>query len=233
MSPADLTFPAGVVMGLASSLHCAGMCGGIATALMFALDGSGPRRAQPILIAQAGRIAAYVAAGLVVGAFGTAFAGVLDREIAYRVMQWAAAASLVWIGLSVAGLLPAMAALDRLALPIGARLAGAGLMTGGPLGRVGTPFGAGMLWGLMPCGMVYGALFTAMLTGTPGGGGLLMLGFGIGTLPAVVGTAFGLSALRAQAQRETMRRAVGLVLAGFGVMTLVLSMPGGPLCLTP
>jgi hypothetical protein len=131
-----------------------------------------------------------------------------------------------------------MAALDRLALPIGARLAGvrlasAGLLTGGPLGRVGTPFGAGMLWGLMPCGMVYGALFTAMLTGTAGGGGLLMLGFGIGTLPAVIGTAFGLGALRAQAQREGMRRAVGLVLAGFGVMTLMLSMPGGPLCLTP
>lgn len=228
MTPGDLSLPAGILLGLASSLHCAGMCGGIASTIAFALARDG-HAARPLLLAQVGRIAAYVAAGALMGAFGATFAGALDREIAFRLMQWAAAGTLAWIGLSTAGLVPAMAGLDRFAAPVGARIAALAPVGAGSA----TPLAAGMVWGLMPCAMVYGALLTAMLTGNAFGGAALMLGFGLGTLPAVVGTALGLVRFRAFARGPTSRLAIGFALVAMAGLTLYLSRPGGPLCLTP
>src|SRR3989304_2947546 len=57
--------------------------------------------------------------------------------------------------------------------------------------RVSGPFVSGLTWGIVPCPIVYGALFVAMLTGSAGGGLALMAGFGIGTLPAGTAPALG------------------------------------------
>lgn len=228
MTPGDLSLPSGVLLGLASSFHCAGMCGGIGSTIAITLARDG-RAAGPLLLAQAGRIAAYVAAGALMGAFGTTFAGALDREIAFRLMQWAAAGTLAWIGLATAGLVPVMAGLDRFAAPVGARIAALA-----PIGAgAATPIAAGIVWGLMPCAMVYGALLTAMLTGTAFGGAALMLGFGLGTLPAVISAALGLTRLRTLARGPISRVAIGLSVIAMAGLTLYLSRPGGPLCLTP
>jgi sulfite exporter TauE/SafE len=42
---------------------------------------------------------------------------------------------------------------------------------------------SGILWGLVPCGLVYSALPLAFLSGSPLSGASLMLAFGLGTLP--------------------------------------------------
>jgi hypothetical protein len=228
-SVSEFSFAGGLLMGLASSLHCAGMCGGIGASLLFMLDPKAgtATRARLLMTAQAARVLAYVLAGAIIGLVGSAGYGAFDREIGYRVLQWGAAVTLGWIGLSVAGLVPPIAALDRLTLPLTRRLQAAG---GG--GGLAAPVSAGLVWGLMPCAMVYAALFTAMLTGTAQGGAVVMAGFGLGTLPAVTVSALGLTGLAAAARGPQVRVAVGLAIAAFGVATLVLSMPGGPLCIT-
>lgn len=209
MDVSDLTFLGGLLLGFTSSLHCAGMCGGIAASMMFAFDrsASGTDRERILLTTQAGRILAYVSAGAFLGAIGSQFYGAFNHAGAHEVMRWAAAAALGWIGLSMTGFAPPLSALDRIGGPIirliatPSRLAIAG-GTGGPLV-------AGFAWGFLPCGMVFGALFYAMLTGSGSGGAMVMTGFGIGTLPSVLGTAFGISALRKLGQRPQIRIAAG------------------------
>jgi sulfite exporter TauE/SafE len=211
MAPDSLTFLGGLLMGLASSLHCAGMCGAIASSLMFAFSpGESPaERARTLLAAHAGRLMMYVAGGLVLGAAGSAFYGAFDHAAAYLVMRWAAAVALGWIGLSVAGFAPSLAVVDRFAAPIAQSLR----FSPAPAFAGGTgAFASGLIWGVLPCGMVYGALFYAMLSGSALGGGAVMAGFGLGTLPSVTAVALGISSFRRLARVQQARVWVGFAI---------------------
>jgi sulfite exporter TauE/SafE len=211
MAPDSLTFLGGLLMGLASSLHCAGMCGAIASSLMFAFSpGETPaERARTLLAAHAGRLVMYVAGGMVLGAAGSAFYGAFDHAAAYLVMRWAAAVALGWIGLSVAGFAPSLAVVDRFAAPIAQTLR----FSPAPAFAGGTgAFASGLFWGVLPCGMVYGALFYAMLSGSALGGGGVMAGFGLGTLPSVTAVALGISSFRRLARVRQARVWVGLAI---------------------
>ena len=81
MAPMPLTFAGGLLMGLASSLHCAGMCGAIASSLLMTFDpGAGPAaRAQTHFAAEGGRVLIYVVSGALLGGVGAAFYGAFDH----------------------------------------------------------------------------------------------------------------------------------------------------------
>ena len=124
MAPDSLTLLGGLLLGLASSLHCAGMCGAIASSLMFAFArGEGEAdRLRALMAAHAGRVLMYIAGGAALGAVGSTLYGAFDHAQAFLVMRWAAAVALGWIGLSVAGFAPSLAIVDRLTAPIAGRL---------------------------------------------------------------------------------------------------------------
>ena len=231
MAPDSLTFLGGLLLGLASSLHCAGMCGAIASSLMFAFspsDGTA-ERARALMAAHAGRVLMYVAGGAALGAVGSTVYGAFDHSGAYQFMRWAAAVALGWIGLSVAGLAPSLALFDRLAAPIAAnlRLAPANRLAGDA-----GAFASGLMWGFLPCGMVYGALFYAMLSGSALRGGAVMAGFGLGTLPSVTAAALGVSSFRRLARTPNARVVVGLgIMALAAASVAVQAMASGGFCL--
>ncbi len=127
-------------------------------------------------------------------------------------MRAAAALSLGWIGFSLLGLAPSLSVLDRFTAPIARAVAS----VRGPQGA----FAAGMAWGFLPCGLVYGALFYAGLSGGPLGGAAVMAGFGLGTLPSVSAVALGLSRFRDLAHAPRARTAVGLGLMGIAAASL-------------
>jgi sulfite exporter TauE/SafE len=213
----EVNFIGGFLLGLASALHCAAMCGGIAGSLLMALT-PGREKSRPLLPLlglQAGRVLAYVLAGGIVGALGSTFYGMFDQREAYRVMQWAAAVTLGWIGFSLTGLAPPLSIFDRLLAPIGK-----GLEMLRRHGMVAGPL-AGILWGFLPCGMVYAALFYAMLAGSAPQGMLVMAGFGLGTLPAVTLAAIGYGRIVAWARRPTLRRAMGALLILLAPLSLL------------
>lgn len=216
----DLSILGGLLAGFASSLHCVGMCSGIAASLMFTLapDAGERERRTVILKAQFGRILAYMLAGAVLGAIGSQFYFDADRTEGFMVLRWAGAVTLVYIGLSVAGWAPSLAGLDRVGVGV-MRLAQRPV--GGHLSAA-TPIMAGFFWGLLPCGMVYAALFYAMLSGTPGQAAAIMAGFGVGTLPAVLASAFGAAKLMSFAARPQMRLATGLAIASLGILSAAL-----------
>jgi sulfite exporter TauE/SafE len=186
------------------------MCGGIVGA--FSLQ----RRVIPIraelspvspsrlLAFNAGRIATYAGMGTVAGALG----GALDAQVALYVL---ANVALVLTGLYLAGLGGALARLESLAAPPWRRLQP---MATWMLSR--NVFLAGMLWGFLPCGLVYGALAAAAFAANPIAGATAMAAFGLGTLPFLLAAGLAFARLRGRLFRSV---AGGSVLA-FGIYGL-------------
>ncbi|HRY07318.1 MAG TPA: sulfite exporter TauE/SafE family protein [Hyphomicrobiaceae bacterium] len=229
MAVSQFSFLGGMMLGFASTLHCAGMCGGVASSLTLMF---GPKtvgdRARILSLAQAGRVTSYMLAGAVLGYAGSELYGVFDRAGAFRVLQWFGAVVLIWLGLTFAGLLPMPAPVDRAVARISARLAKALA----PLrSSAGGPYLAGLTWGIIPCPMVYAALFTAMLTGTLRGAVIFMAGFGLATMIPVFLTAFGVTTLASMEARGRARVVIGVVIALFGASTIIPASPtNGLLC---
>ena len=97
---------------------------------------------------------------------------------------------------------------------------------------------AGALWGWLPCGMVYSVLVTAMLSGAATRGALVMLAFGLGTLPMLLGLGLAGARLRGLLRVRGVRLACGALVLGFGLLGLARAAGGLPagwaaVCLTP
>lgn len=220
VSLTDFTLFAGLLAGLASSLHCVGMCGGIASSLMIGMSPSddGVARAQTLLLSQLGRVTGYVLAGGVLGALGSNTYLLFDHGEAYALLRWLGGLTLVYIGLSVAGWAPSLAGLDRLTHGLSGVFARLGT---GPVAQA-SPLFAGLVWGFVPCGMVYAALFYAMLSGSAVTGALIMAGFGLGTLPAVMSSAWGAGVFVRWARQARHRIGVGLAIVALGVVSAIM-----------
>ena len=170
---------------LLSGWHCALMCGGIAAGIEGAAEKpllrvSATHLWQQQLIMHLGRMTTYVLLGALAGGIGAAL---WQQEFipVQRPLFALTSCILILLGL-------------RLIYPVKAKLGGVGLWFGSHLARywahylgrqASTParWFSGMLWGLVPCGLVYSILPLAFLSGTPFTGALLMLAFGLGTLP--------------------------------------------------
>lgn len=220
------TLPAGLaaalLMGLLGSPHCIGMCGGIATALAPPLAGPGLSRWRTAAIPVAlglGRVGSYALLGAAVGAIGdaTATAVGLAAGPPARVVL---GSLFILFGLSVSGWWPgALAWLERPAAKLWSRIAPLAKRTL-PIEGAGRALLAGGLWGLLPCGLVYGALAGAAVLGSAAEGALWMAAFGLGTLPAVLGASLLGGGVRALAARRNVRSAAGALLIAAGLWTL-------------
>jgi sulfite exporter TauE/SafE len=229
MTPDALVW--GLLLGAGATLHCAGMCGAIGCALLVATDTSAARRPawQRLATMQFGRILSYVLLGLAFGAFGAGLYRALDFSSIHAILQWLAAAIVVWTGLATAGLAPSMAGLDRALAPLAGRTAQWRLFlsqSGPELDIV-----SGLVWGLTPCPLVYIAIFNAMLLGSVEQSMVMMLTFGLVTsIPVMLA---GLSLYKASGLRGRPGRTLaGLAVAGAGLMAVALTTPGSPLCIT-
>ncbi|WP_420131762.1 sulfite exporter TauE/SafE family protein [Rhodopseudomonas sp.] len=218
MITTGLPFIGGAVLGLAGSLHCAGLCGGIASSLLLATsapDAAASGRAATLLRIQLGRALSYTLFGAAVGAGGAAFGGLVALAGFQPAMRIAAACALAWTGLSVAGLVPGFRVLDRvLAVATSMR-------TRSPRG-LPPSLALGIAWGFAPCGMVYAALLNAMLSGSSVAGAEFMAGFGLATIPAVAAAAFGVTSLAsARVSRRGFRSALGAALVALGAASMI------------
>jgi sulfite exporter TauE/SafE len=97
-----------------------------------------------------------------------------------------------------------------------------------PFDGPGRMLAAGALWGWLPCGMVYSVLVTAMLSGSAVNGALVMLAFGLGTLPMLLGLGLAGARLRALLRMRGVRPACGALVLGFGLLGLARAAGGLP-----
>lgn len=208
------------LIGLLGGTHCVGMCGGIVSALTVQLPGQ-KRREWPLHLAyNIGRITSYTVAGAAMGAIGTVgmlFNDLLPIQLGLYV---AANLMLVALGLYLTGFTCALAPVERLGQRLWSHIQ--------PLTRrflparsVAQALPLGMLWGFLPCGLVYSVLATALVTGAAERGAGLMLAFGLGTLPNLMLAGLLLKRLRDVVRNQAVRTGSGLVVLGFGVYGLV------------
>jgi len=214
------TFLSALVVGLIGTGHCAGMCGGIAGFLSIGTESLPPgSRLMRVFAYNAGRIASYTAAGALAGAAGASVGGLLPPGIARQVAMGVSAAFMIMLALYMVGRGGLLVQLEQLGGRLWRRLKPLGLRLL-PTRNAGQAFTLGLVWGWLPCGLVYTALAWSLASGNAVRGAILMLGFGLGTLPGLMTMGMAGSWLLAWRERPLVRYAAGLVLVGFAVTTL-------------
>ncbi len=207
------------LIGLLGGTHCVAMCGGIVGALTVQVPGQ-QRRQWPIHLAyNLGRISTYALMGAALGAVGTAgllFNDVLPVQMGLYVL---ANLMLVALGLYLSGFTRLLAPIERAGLIVWHRVQ--------PLTRYFLPargvrqaLPLGMLWGFLPCGLVYSVLTTSLLTGSAVRGAGMMLAFGLGTLPNLMLAGMLFKRFRDVTRNTRVRFAAGMLVLGFGLFGL-------------
>lgn len=221
---AEFSYLSAFVVGLLGGGHCAFMCGGIVTALTLGLPESARGRAAatwPYLAAyNAGRIVSYTAAGALMGGIGWLAANAVSVRHAQGILEVIAGGFMVALGLYLGGWWQGLLRLEHAGSLVWRRLE--------PLGRrllpVRSPPHAlllGLVWGWLPCGLVYSVLIWAMAAGSVRHGALLMFSFGLGTLPALLAMGVFAASLSRFLRRPFVRHVAGVLVAGFGILMVI------------
>lgn len=209
-----LSLAAMFMIGLLGSGHCVGMCGGIASALGFATRG---RRGVLLVCGyNLGRIASYSMAGALAALAGYWGSSYLSLGPALRI---AAGVILILMGLYLAGWWRVLVHLEK----TGARLwrhiqpLGKKVM---PVNSLAKALALGMVWGWLPCGLVYTALVYAATSGSAVDGTAMMAAFGLGTAPAMIAGGVFSRSLAGFLQARPVRLLMALAMIVFGLWTL-------------
>ena len=211
-------------LGLLGSTHCLGMCGGINGALAFALQQqvSAGRRWGYLLLYQLGRISSYALMAALLG-LAVELAGLQLNLL--TPLRWLAGVLLILMGLYLAGWSSALTVIEKVGFSLWQRLQQAGAQDKGRqwLADLTVPrvWLLGMLWGWLPCGLVYSSLSWSATAGSWHGSALLMTLFGLGTLPMMLVTGAMAMKLRSWLQARQVRAVLGVLVMLFGVWTLV------------
>lgn len=204
------------IVGLLGGGHCAGMCGGIVGVLSLQSPQGGAAAILVHLAYNLGRIGSYVLAGLLAGLLGQAAGNLMAVQNGLYLF---ASLMLIAMGLYLLGITQFLTPLERGGQALWRRIQ--------PLTRRFLPVSGiaqalplGLLWGWLPCGLVYSALTTALASGSAGQGALLMLAFGLGTLPNLLLAGLLLARFRRFAQARATRVVSGLLVLAYGIIGL-------------
>ncbi len=231
------------LIGLLGGVHCVGMCGGIVSAFSIATPGRRPfpvavtaaaadSPARPasflaaaadsgtrVLAFNAGRIASYAIAGALAGLLGSVPA-LINLASVQTAAYWLANAMLVALGLTLMNAWHGLARIEQAGQVIWRHVQPA-IRRFLPVRHAWQALALGGLWGWVPCGMVYSVLMTALLTGTATQGALVMLVFGLGTLPLLFSIGIAGTAMQGFLQRPRVRVIAGAIVLVFGLLGLV------------
>lgn len=194
-------------VGLAGAPHCIGMCGGIVAAL-----GTGGPRWTLILGYNIGRILSYALAGMLAGLIGSFATNYLALG---PVLRSLAAVMLILMGLYISGIWRVLTQLEKLGQILWRQIQ-PHIIRIGPATSFARALPLGMLWGWLPCGLVYSALATAVTSGSLISGGLAMFFFGLGTLPAMFAGGWFASQLNRFTSAKPVRMALAALLIIMG-----------------
>jgi sulfite exporter TauE/SafE len=207
-----------LVTGLLGSAHCLGMCGGISG--LFAANAAVTSLKQQVPKAIAynfGRVLTYAVLGGAVAVLGKTMVDAIPALAAP--VRLASGLLIILVGLQLAFNWRILAPIETAGAKLWQRIAPAakGLI---PVGTNAQALGLGLIWGCLPCGLVYSVLLLAATTTEPASGGLVMIAFGIGTMPAMITT--GLSASKLAQFMSGKRLGAGLLIVLLGLATIAI-----------
>lgn len=210
---------AALAAGFFGSGHCLGMCGAVVSLLERGAQDSGARARR--VAYNVGRLGFYVLLGAIAGGLGfvlTRLTGVSAGLLALRVL---AALLVILLALNLLFDLRSLRVLESAGLLAWRRIAPLATRVL-PATTLPRAFGAGFVWGALPCGLVYSAVAMAGATGSAAGGAAVMLAFWTGTAPALFAAGTLAARLPAMARRPFIRRAGGALLLLTGLFALVM-----------
>lgn len=205
-------------IGLLGSVHCLGMCGGF----VLAISGTA-RNARQLHLRQlayfGGKTLTYILLGAVAGAAGAALGSLFTGF--QSALSIAVGLLLIGIGVGLLGFSYRIPALDRVLQLHRLQQWVTRLLGRGSLSAV---FGLGLVNGLLPCGLVYAMVATAVASGSALAGAATMAVFGLATVPALYGLGLVQSLMRAR-WRARLNLAGGVLVILLGLMTVVRGTP--------
>jgi hypothetical protein len=223
----DFSVSGAFLVGLMGAGHCIGMCGGLVGALSQQLPKQ-PR--QNLLAAQLsfilsynfGRILSYTIAGALIGGSASILSALFSLDLYLISMRVFAGIMMIATGLYIAQIWSGIVQVERVGKllwrfigPIANRLL--------PIKNLKQAFIAGLLWGWLPCGLVYSTLTWAVAANSAQQGALIMAAFGLGTLPALVSAGVAAQFFAQLVLKRSVRLVSGLILVSFGIHTLYIA----------
>jgi uncharacterized protein len=207
----DLALISAFSLGLAGAGHCLGMCGGIAAALNL----GGKIRTSTTIAYHVGRVCSYTSLGALLGFASAA----VDIGVWTLSLRYLAGILLIGMGLYIGNWWRGMALLEqagsKLWQPV-QKLSSRWL----PVHHWHQALPLGLCWGLMPCGLIYSSLAWAATANNGLHSALLMLAFGLGTLPAMLATSLGAHRLQDLLRKRGLKVVIALLLITSGAWTL-------------
>ena len=205
------------IAGVFGSLHCVAMCGGIATAL--GVSSSDTKSKQMAFLYQLGRITSYAIAGGLVAFLGTQILPQSNSMHVAMILRILSVVFMVGLGLYLAGWFPKFAHIERLGLPIWRKISPLSKRLL-PVKNSGQAIALGFLWGWLPCGLVYSILLWSVSAPNTLSGALIMISFGLGTLPAMFLMALGANQLLVYISQPVVRKIAGLCVIALAFYSL-------------
>ncbi|MBL4608788.1 MAG: sulfite exporter TauE/SafE family protein [Pseudomonadales bacterium] len=215
-------------IGFFGSTHCLFMCGGIASALSFAIplpQSQWKLSAYPVLFGL-GRISSYAIAGAIFAGLGS-YLSLTFGDTGIVVVRSAAGLMLILMGLYVANWWRALSHLEAAAGGLWKKISPL-IEKLKPIDRLWKAYAIGGVWGWLPCGLVYSALIWSSSSGNALEGALAMLFFGLGTLPALFATGRFATTFQGLFQQARYRQLAGFFIILFGLWTI-----SGPYLINP
>jgi sulfite exporter TauE/SafE len=221
----ETNYIAAFLVALLGGMHCFSMCGGIVGALTLGLPPSIRARVSAILPYQlaynGGRLISYTMAGFLMGGMGAWAVNLAAVHYGQQVLRVIAGLFMVLLGLYLGGWWRGLIRIEQIGgvlwrriEPLGRRLL--------PVRTLGQALGIGLVWGWLPCGLVYSVLVWSISAGGAVEGALLMLSFGLGTLPAVLAIGTFAASLANLVRKTWVRYMAGVLVIVFGIYQLVL-----------
>ena len=212
---------AALLMGFFGSPHCLGMCGGLVTAFGLSMKDASPAKRRALVATyHLGRLSSYALLGLTAGLIGTTvLAPLMMGNSMPRILLGLV---LVFVGVTMLGA-PFLTKLERFGMRFWQYLSPLRQKVF-PLNTFPRALTAGLLWGFLPCGLVYGALLIAVVAHNPLNGAALMFVFGLGTIPMLVATHETVGWLRDKIGRFRLRQLNGAVMVISGLAVAVVPM---------
>lgn len=214
---------AAFIMGFFGGTHCVGMCGGIVGALSFGLAeekrddwwASFPY----ILVYNLGRMSSYALAGAIAGGISLLALDLTSIDQLKQGLKLLAGGFMLVLGLYLGGWWHGLLQVEQMGQglwkhlqPIGQRFM--------PVRTLRQALILGMVWGWLPCGLVYSALILALTATSIEQGALIMLSFGLGTLPTVMAMGLLASLFTSIVRQPWVRKLSGAMVFLFGLYML-------------
>ncbi|PSV57176.1 sulfite exporter TauE/SafE family protein [Photobacterium sp. GB-3] len=216
----NLDFYAAFLIGLMGAGHCIGMCGGVAAAITIGMpeNTKNSKRWIYLLNYNFGRLVAYTVAGAIIGAMLASIATINGSNSPLIFMRFLAAIMMIVLALYIGQWWFGLNKIERVGQVVWryiSPLASSFLPLKSPIKAL--PFG--FLWGWLPCGLVYSTLTWAAVSGSALNGAIVMLAFGLGTLPAMLAVGGFATQLKICLKNLYFRRVSALLLMVYGIQT--------------